>query len=522
MNQKNRGVSFRNVLSGVGALALLLFWTMYHANFVVGRSLLLAFPDWEVTYRRAYPLLNGDVVAYNVTLVPPGGDAANAFHFASLHVRVPLIQYYRSGFSRERRALLKSIDEVKLEFSDGHGDMSAAFSPELAAFGTVSAAPFEAEGCRNDTVWSEPELAAMGMSSRGVELTMSWQLHDGTLIREQTLAAPGVSNVHTRREIVTHDHYPLFSLSEGGRSEIVTHDHYPLFSLSEGGRSEIVADEWHVADEGFVAARNRHCASGEKITPKQFVQRHLLSVKRLLEAVALAPAPELEAAYAKYATGGGSFDVSVHYTPAIGAELQDADDLSGWLPSVRGEFTINGTPHALALTAISARALPENGNLTTYEVVEREGRTEAAPVDTAVMAPAPAPASVATAPALTATSPSTASVAASPRSASTANAARTAPVDVAAPASAAAAPTTVAVISASSMATDDAVPATMSYRDLAAHIGQFLKVYQIGHPPVVAEIVRVAENGDVLVRRRFGGGEVEFVLDRKRFDHAEP
>ena len=40
---RNGGASLRRILIGVGFLALLIGYTIYHANFVLGRSLLFAF-----------------------------------------------------------------------------------------------------------------------------------------------------------------------------------------------------------------------------------------------------------------------------------------------------------------------------------------------------------------------------------------------------------------------------------------------------------------------------------------------
>ncbi len=121
---RNGGVSLRRILIGVGFLALLIGYTIYHANFVLGRSLLFAFPDWEVTYRSAWPLLGGGVTARDVTMVPPVGAEGGKFHFASLRIEVPFFEYYRSGFSRERGSLLNSIRNLHLEFDDGHGDLN--------------------------------------------------------------------------------------------------------------------------------------------------------------------------------------------------------------------------------------------------------------------------------------------------------------------------------------------------------------------------------------------------------------
>ena len=59
------------------------------------------------------------------------------------------------------------------------------------------------------------------------------------------------------------------------------------------------------------------------------------------------------------------------------------------------------------------------------------------------------------------------------------------------------------------------------YDTLGKQTGKSFTVYRQGRESMRVEIVRVTERGDILVRRRFGGGKVEFALDRRSFDRAE-
>ncbi len=172
---RSSGFSIRMVLSGVLALSILIGWTFYHANFVIGRTLMLAFPHWEVTYRSAWPMLTGGAVAKDITLIPPEGEKAGTIRFATASISVPFIEYYVSSFSRSRGALLDAIHVLRLELDDGHGTLSEPFTDELAAFGNFTGAPFEAEGCFNDTVWLQKEVGEMGLRQRGIDLAICVQ-----------------------------------------------------------------------------------------------------------------------------------------------------------------------------------------------------------------------------------------------------------------------------------------------------------------------------------------------------------
>ena len=351
----------------------------------------------------------------------------------------------------------------------------------------VSAAPFEAEGCRRDTVWLESELGEMGLHPRGTQLVMAYHLEDGRLIKEQTLYTAGAGRVDFRREMIKHDNYSLFS-------------------LIESGRSEVAKDEWRVQDEGFVAARNRYCENKDKVDNNEFVQRHVASVKRLLQTAGLAPQAELEAAYRGYANLGGNFDLAIQYDPPIGAPIYSANDMgSNWLPQLQGKFTVNGKSHPLALAAVTPRPLPESEEvLTTFELIQREGGTAADKPQ--VEEPAPHTVASANPPAQVASiAPGiAASAAATAKAPAAADATRPALVE-----------------SPVNPGPPTEHEGLSSYRGLASYVGRHLTVYEAGHEPVRVEILRVIGAGDIFVRRHVSGGNIEYVLDRKNFDHAE-
>jgi hypothetical protein len=482
-----RGISFRNILSGVGALALLIGYLIFHANFVLTHAIEFAFPDWEVTHRAAWPRPLGGVVASDITLVSRSGQGS--FHFDRVELDVPFFQYYRSVF--QRGALVTSVRDLHFEFSDGRGDVSTPFTSEIALFGNLTAIPFEAEGCFSDSAWSEHELEEMGLSPGHVKLVLDYHSEPQRFVKQQILDSPGMGHVAYRREMVKHDDIPMLR-------------------LVESSRNEVALDEWHVKDDGFVAARNRFCAKKDKVNPGEFVQRHVRSVKRLLAATGLAPQAGLESAYRDFARAGGSIDLVVHYDPPIGGELYASADLGTWLPRLHGEFAIDGKAQALAFDAVPPRQLPDDDELSTWQLVMREdaaaGRVDGAP-DTTV---APSPDLVATAASVTRGAPP-AVPAPSPSS-------EPLTIAAAAPAMPGA---TVTVVLPSSPAPEPAATGITDYRKLATQTGKAFTVYRKGRETIRIEVLRVTDNGDVVVRRRVSGGSLEFKLEREGFERAD-
>lgn len=493
-----KGISLRMMLSAIVTFVILIGLAMYHANFLLGRSLLFAFPGWETTYHGAWPQPFGGVSASDVTLIPPMGRQAGTFHFDHVSLDVPFWEYYRSVFSRKQSAMVEPIDNLHFEFTGGHGDLFMALTGETALFGNLSAAPFEAEGCADDNVWVTSDLKAMGLSPGNVTLMLDYHSEPQRFVKRQKLTAPGLGSMALRREI----------LQQGSE---------PMLSLYVPQSAALAADEWHLVDDGFVAARNRFCARKDGIDVDTFVQRHIRSVERLLAIAGVAPTAAMENAYRDYARGGGSLDLIVHYQPPISAALYNADTLAAWLPYMRGELTVNGSTQPLALVAIEAQPWPQwAAELTTFELIQREGGAQSGAAQTAQVAIRPAehtsaPVAAASAPGAPAAANAPAAAAptavpggSSPRATLTASATPSeTPSNAPAPAA----------------AVDDGI--ISEYRQLAEHAGEYVTVYVHGDSPVRVKIASVAKNGEVTVRRVFSSGYFEYTLDRDTFERAE-
>ncbi len=465
------GISIWRIIGAIFSVIILVVWWVGHANFVTGRSLLLAFPGWDVSYKSCWPNPFGGAWVSDVTLVPFEDDDEEVFHFDHLKVDVPMMQYYRSGFSRKTTAMLKSIKDIRLEFSGGHGVMTTPFTTEMMVFGNASASPFEAEGCIEDGAWMDSEFADMNLKAEPTELTMSWHRTDDRLIREHSIHTPGVGRVDYR-------------------GEELLHDDFPLFSLADTGLSELAASEWHVKDEGFTKARNAFCAKKDGITPTQFVDRHLDSVQRILAALGLEPTPSARAAYRHYAENGAALDLVLAYSPTISGERYYDLDIGRWVAHMHGGFNVDGRAVGVGVKAIDVQPLPEDDEAaSTWSMLESERAVSARRAQAASDDTNPAPAT---------------------RNANT---------------------PTLAVATAPSGTGEDVLladetevverPAVIEdYAKLSTEVGQPFMLYTKGKPAIRVEIVGMDE-GVIKVRRYLRSGWLEQGITRDAFVRAE-
>jgi hypothetical protein len=528
----------RRILYGVVLVVGLPLSMHYQADMLMSRALSFTFPGWIGTYKSAWPRLGGGVSVKDVTIVAP--DRGDALHFERVRLEVPFFQYYWSALKPWRDKDYKSISDFRLVFEGGKGDLTWPLSHEMALFGNASASPFEAEGCAQDGVWLGDELPDMGLTTGATELVMAYHFTADREIKEQSIHTPGASRVDFRRELVLHDMGPPLGRTSNPQA-----------------RLEVASDEWHVKDEGFVAARNAYCAKKDGIDSARFLERHLATAKRVMQAAGLAPGTEMLAAYRRFASSGGSLDLTVRYDPPIGAPLYGSDDLGTWVPRIHGEFSVGEQRQSLALASTPVRELPEDEDeqgASVYALMQREGTApESAPTDSAPTESAAPVVATATAPppvhdplgapaAMTTMVASAAPAAVAPPPASAPPAA---PVANKAPAGPDAAATdtprgegklnlastarvtdSVASVNAppplsASTAPADATPPTLlDYAQLGAAVGQRVMVYQKNKEPMLAEVVGM-DKGTVHIRRHLRSGWVEYAVDRANFDYAE-
>lgn len=539
-------------------LPLSLHWS---ADRMMNRALGFTFPGWLGTYESAWPRIGGGVTIKNLTLVAP--DRSDAFHFERVRLEIPFFQYYWHALKPWRDRNYKSISDIRLVFEGGKGDLTWPFAHGMAMFGNVSASPFEADGCVQDSAWISEELGEMGLSVQGTELVMAYHYTPERMIKEQSIHTPGAGRVDFRRELILHDSSPPLSLFPNPRAH-----------------NEVVSDEWHLKDEGFVAARNAFCAKKDGIDSAQFVERHLATVRRMMQVVGLAAGADMQAAYRRFATSGGSIDASVRYEPPIEPALYDNENLGAWVPRLHGEFVVGGQHMNLAVQSTAPRPLPEEADdeeqsTSVFALMQREGSvsaglaavsagSSATPAVEAASAPSvptvasatplattpapPAPASATVAPATSVPAPVAPPVASSSNPIVAAPAGATVAAATPAPATPARAaiepPVTTNTsadklnlastarvvdsvasvnapppLSASTAAVDAADP-TLDYAQLGAAVGRSVLVHMKGKEPLRAVVVGV-DKGVVQIRRHLPSGWVQYAVDRAAFDYAE-
>ena len=467
------GSSVWRILGAVGAGVALIALPILHANNLMERTIRATFPGYEVAWRSTWPRLLGGASASDVVVQPFGDEEPDEeFRFARVTLKVPFFQYYKSLVKRWNGH--REIDDVEMVFEGGHGSMTMPLLPEASVFGNVSLSPFEAEGCLQDAAWIDSEFADMGLPDQPLGMTLRLWREDGKAMIESTLAKPGVGELRYLSVAELKDKAALLS-------SYYTHEDEPI------------SDEWHLRDEGFVAARNRHCARKDGIDEAEFVERHVYTVKRDLEAVGVAPTAELEAAYRDFSTRGGTLDVKTTYADASAFTPGEDDDVGDLLEFMRTEISINGAELPYPVRPVAARALPAAADEEPTFVALRgewDARRGVGP-STAAAVDAPAAAS---APPVQA-------------------------VEVEAAAAMPAAASTETFI-APPEAAEPAAGTITDYRELGKQAGQRYLVHFRNKSPMRVEVVGM-DGGSVRVRRNLPSGLAEHLLDRATFVRAE-
>jgi hypothetical protein len=461
--------ALKRVVGAVVTVALLIVYPVFHANSVMEHALHNAFPGWEVTYKSTWPRLLGGASARDVTLQPYGDqDGQETFHFERVTIAIPFFEYYWS--LTKGRKFLSAIHAVDMRFEGGSGNLVTPFSEGLDLIGNASLSLFDAEGCVSDHTWVDEELPAMGLPASPLLMQLSWSRADKRLSLHHRLSRAGIGRLEYHGERGVDDAVPLLGIYE-----------MPL--------DEPASESWTLVDEGFTAARNRHCANKDGIDEATFVDRHLQAVRRVLESEGLAAGTTLEAAYRAFAREGGEFALSVDYPRMGGLRFEDDSVLGELVGHVTGNIVIRGQAIGLALRDVHARPFPEDSELTTYELLRRE-QGSLPPAETPVVATA----------ATTAAPPTLAP-------------AKIEQEEIFVPAAALAAPALQAV------ETEDSAVIT-DYRELGKHAGERYVVHFRSKSPMRVEILGM-DGGAVRVRRNLPSGSAEHVLDRATFVRAE-
>ena len=474
---RNPSVSGRTVLTVGGILVAVLalaFLVVQQVNFLVGRSLLIAFGDGtESTYRRAWFEWNGDVTARDVVL-HLGDDPEAKIRFAAVHVETPgWFWFLRNTFDRRLRVAKLDRLHVTLEGLDTAAGIDPTLG-DLGPIGALSASPFEAEGCAADGFWTRDEIAGMGLIPGSTTLDFDYRVQGNTLVTKIALTTPSVSRVQFERQE---------QLPQATNALLL--DTVPTLTRSE---------RWEVSDAGFVKARNAFCAKKDGIDEATFVERHVAAVQRLLQTRGLAVDAATLGAYRDFAARGGQLAFGGSYVrPLTSDELYDArDDGSAW-GRMNGVLE-HGTQHAAVQWArFDPRPLPDDADSTWAAMQKEQGVAT------------PAVAAMAAATAMSAGSP------------------------VAPPSTGSALPAQEGAVTttpdgrplASSLPSAPlASPGTqLAWDDLPRYPGHVMQVWTMHNEPRTAMLLS-ASGGEARVRANVGGGHAEYSIKREAFIRA--
>jgi hypothetical protein len=273
---------------------------------------------------------------------------------------------------------------------------------ELRWFGLGSASPFDSAACDLDRSFESSDLMRMGLPDAPVRARLAVSLVDAaTADVEVTLSRAGASRATLSARLRADD-----------PERIIDADPATLIALER---------RWDVADEGFVAARNRYCAGRLGISRDGYVDRHLDAVRARLAALGVRADPAVEGAYRRFVGRGGeltwraqpslatTFGQMARFSPAQQLRL-----LNATIESVRGravpfalEFDVPQAPAPVVASDASFAALAApDGAVADAIPAPVASPASSAPADAAsAVAPVPGTASTALAPALASAAP---------------------------------------------------------------------------------------------------------------------
>src|SRR5688500_10371039 len=376
---RRSSISVVRILGVLVPVLALGFLVVQQANFLIGRSLLIAFGEAESTYRHAWFELDGDVVAKDLVVYPYDESREVTVRFDSAHLETPgWVWFVRNTF--DRSLAHAKLDRLHLTLSGVTSDDGVDPTlGDLGPIGALSASPFEATGCLNDDLWIQSELEAMGLMPGKTTLEFDYQVKGKALLTAIVLHTPEVSTARLERR-------------EQLRVEVnaLLLDQFP---------SLVTQERWQVQDLGFVKARNAWCAKKDGVDYRTFVTRHVDSVVRVLEAGGLAADAASIEAYRSFAWEGGELAFGGEYPqPLRSDELYAARDNGAALLRMNPVLERGGQRMAVQWRKFDPRPLQGLDELTPYAALQKELGGDPAGTSAGVSTVAEVPATPAPAP----------------------------------------------------------------------------------------------------------------------------
>lgn len=499
-------IAYLVFIYGIFPLALAHFVLIYQIGQVANRLLSSLTPIAEVKFNHPFYTWGGDIGIHDLRVIPgDGSDPVTASRVTidspgwlwTLDLLVPKSRkrFHHGLTARSRRAGVKDrvtdalsdeddapkgpipyADRLGVRFEKLQLGFDPWLSDDLEFIGWISAAPFEAEGCKIDSSWVVDELKTMGLTFEGSTYHAQYWVEGENRVRTiEELFSPGMSLARFER--------------------VYRADRPQRFLYAYSG-VEALSETYVFEDRGFIEARNRFCGQRDGGGEAKFARRHVAAVQRLLLSDGLVATRALEKAYETYATSGGRVVIDLDYPLGLSDEAYEKASTGELLALMDAGFTINGRRVPLRVRDVPPREIPEDFDGSTWDLVESErGRSGTLPsalrsADLVPVNPAVGPSSSAKSSSPTAVESRLAS----------------APSTVSAP--------------AAPQRPKAGREAISSYADLDAVIGRRIRIHtrEGGRREGFLEAVD-DKTADLLARRR--GGSVTYHVPRESFGRAE-
>ncbi|MEO8671889.1 MAG: hypothetical protein ABI411_11280 [Tahibacter sp.] len=290
------------------------------------------------SHGRASFSLNGDIHIARISIdTPPGPQGV-------MHLRMGKLTFHTPGLwwlTKVAFTGLEGQDADRLGVTMTNFEFDAPqLAKENSPLGLYSGALFEADGC-DSASWTRADLRQMGLPVQDSIATVDYrELGKDSAELTIGMGTPGAGRIDVR---VGFD-------AVGIKSN-------PMAAVG----ATLTAAQITFHDEGFIAARNTWCAGKAKITPEQFVERHVQAVRANLAAGRLQADAPLEQVFRGYASKGG--DLLIQMRPQAGFVLANFgryrfEDLRQLLSPI---VELNGKdPVLLALGPVTAPDPVEN------------------------------------------------------------------------------------------------------------------------------------------------------------------
>lgn len=282
--------------------------------------------------------LDGDVGVKNLRVAPsPEAQPTLILRAERVTVHTPGLWWMLKA------SLFGAPQEIPSRLGLSFGNLEvdgAAADPEDGLIGAYSGIPFEAAGCL-ENAFGRAELQAMGLNpGRTVLQAVMEQAGPGVLSFTAGSETPGVGSLDAR-----------FSLNVPGGARMRPE---ALLSATLGTASVAFRDE------GFIAARNRHCASAQSLTEPEFMQQHIEATEALLMTQGLRADPGLLEAYRHFALNGGELVIETRPQGNLGFAQMGMMSPDNLLLALSPYVRVTGVePARFAFDIVRPRSLAE-------------------------------------------------------------------------------------------------------------------------------------------------------------------